>query len=227
MHECVFIKTWINDLCWLRYCLASIEKYYTTKEVVLVLDEDCTAPTSSLPIKIHYVPKHENGYIKQQEIKLNAHRYTRADYILFVDSDVIFTQPCSIHNFLNNDIIKLYYEPYSDLPTIPWKEITERHFKQIVEFEYMRRFPIVHHRAVLKGIQSRYPKLNSTLNSMTTREFSEFNFMGAFAHTYMPEFYQFMLPDSTPLVAKQYWSWGGLLPHIEKEIKENLYGNLE
>lgn len=228
MHNSVFIKTWINDLPWLRYCLQSIHKFYSGQdEILIIADEDCqpTLSTWGLSERVVYVRKPRNGYIQQQALKLTAHNYTDAEYILFIDSDAIFTRPCSINEFLEGDRVKLICEHYDRLPGIPWKALTEKHVGFSVEYEYMRQLPIVHHRSLLQQIEDEYPGLQYFLHNMKSRRFSEFNFMGAVAHYYSHPKYQFNVYPDIPLPEKrieQFWSWGGLTPTIENQIKSYL-----
>lgn len=228
MKSCIFIKTWINDLPWLKYCLRSIATYYSAPEIILVADRDCKPTLDSWNTQattIHYVPNHRNGYIQQQAIKLQAHKYTDAELILYVDSDTIFIKPTTINDFLVNGLIRLLCEPYSKLPpNVPWRAITEQTLGFDVPLEYMRCFPILHHRETLECIERDYPTLQDTLYRMKSRAFSEFNVMGAYAASYSDKYLLHNLDTLPPPenCAKQFWSWGGLTEEIEQEIKDYL-----
>ena len=226
-NHCVFIKTWLNDLPWLRYCLESINKFYNPAPVILIADQNCkeTLDSWNLPesITTHYIPNPINGYIAQQRYKLQAHHYTEADYILYIDSDTVFTRPTTINDFVVNGRIQLIIESYERLgTTVPWKAITEKYMGVPVAFEFMRRFPIVHHRQTLLDIETAFPDLQEQLKQLKNRAFSEFNLMGALAYEIVSPHYNFNIYPHTPLpekCAEQFWSWGGLKPSIEKEIQ--------
>lgn len=225
MTTSIFIKTYKKDLKWLRYSLQSIEKYASGfSEIVIVADEDCKDSLAS-NCTTHYVPIHHNGYVQQQAIKLVADTYCTSDYILFVDSDCVFFRPFNPNTFIREGKPILLKTQYGNLGGGEvWKSITESVVGWTVDFEYMRRLPLMYHRDTLKKFRDRFPNLLSKLNVMQTRDFSEFNAVGAFIDKEDPEGYDIVdtkdwIPEA---VARQFWSWGGISPEIKEEIERIL-----
>lgn len=226
MNLTIFIKTHKGDLEWLKYCLTSLKYFNTPHKLVLIADDNCDLAGQPIPrlATVLYVPTPENGYILQQVYKLSAHKYTSSPYILFLDSDTVFTQSCTLDDFFYKDTPIHFYEAFERVGNANcWKAPTEEVLKTTITHEYMRRFPIVHHRNVLFNLEYNYPNLINNLRKKKDRRFSEFNVLGAFAHLYHKELYHwYEITDTTPPpppVAKQFWSWGGITPEIRKELE--------
>lgn len=224
----VFIRTYKKDRFWLRYCIASIHKYLTGHSRVIV----CVPKGEYIYFQrldflknenlVYWKPICADGYIDQQINKLMAHQYTQSDYILFIDSDVVFTQPTHIRDyFIDNKpfIVKTNYTLVGE--AICWKESTERIMGWGCDYEYMRRIPLLYHRKTLE-------RLNGTIDCLSLYKeitLSEFNLIGAFAQRFEPDNYIFLdtevdaaiIPINT---AKQYWSWGGITSEIRAELNE-------
>lgn len=216
MSTAIFIKSYAKDFRWLNYCLKSICKYVTGySEVVLMLDEGSNTELhhlTELPnkIRIEWVSKEGDGYIFQQYCKLVAHHYTKADKIMFVDSDCIFTQPLDLSTLLNNP--ELLYTPYSMVgDAICWKKCTEKAVLQTVEFEFMRRNGLIYHRSTLENFEAFLGDLKEYV--LSQKVFSEFNALGAYAWFNELEKYTWVNtatePFNEPLVM-QLWSHGEL-----------------
>lgn len=226
MTTSIFIKTCLKDLEWLRYSLLSIAKWGSGfSEIVIVADEDCRGLAllpSWVNYSINYVPVPHNGYIQQQAIKLVADKYCWSDYILFVDSDCVFFRPFTPDSFMRDGKPVLLKTRYGNIGGAEaWKAITESVVGWEVEFEYMRRLPLTYRRDTFKKFRERFPTLISMLAAMQTRDFSEFNAIGAFIEKEDSEGYYIVdtedwIPDA---VAKQFWSWGGISPEIKNEME--------
>lgn len=229
MSASIFIKTWRNDLPWLRYCLQSIRKFGTGfDDPIIVLDESCRSlirPSDFLSEKIHWVPDSPNGYITQQVVKLRAHEYTDSEFILFVDSDCIFNTPFSPESYMRDGNPVLLKTKYGNLGGAEaWKSITESFVGWSVEYEYMRRLPWMYRRDTLIAFRNAFPEIQSKLTQIKDRGFSEFNAIGAFIDRYEQDKYfisdtEEWMPDS---VARQFWSWGQITSEIKREIEEML-----
>lgn len=169
------------------------------------------------------------GYIDQQLTKLLAHTYTASQYITYVDSDCIFTQPCDVTDLFKDGCPVLLKTPYAQFSTsdnvYKWKGITQHFVGYHVDYEYMRRFPLTFDRRTLVGIANDYPWLHRDAVKIPDNGFSEFNIMGAYADKYHPYLYSWVDTATDPLpelYCKQYWSWGGLTDVIRDEIEEVL-----
>jgi hypothetical protein len=93
----IIVKSCARDLNRLSYLLKSSIKYFSGyNRFIVYLDDDnlCrqfSSTYSANNFEFHFVvPKHLNGYIYQQFIKLNGLKISDADYLLPIDSDMIF-----------------------------------------------------------------------------------------------------------------------------------------
>jgi hypothetical protein len=223
-----FIRSYARDFEWLEYCLKSIHKYYKgVPNIVLVV------PTIDYQIAKKFtpycniiaatLPQHEDGYICQQISKLRAHTYCDSGYILYVDSDCVFTKKFDITDFMRHEkplILKTRYELVGD--AICWKPSTEVLTGLTLTHEYMRRLPLLYRRDTLINLHKQLPNLLTDAQHIKGRNISEFNIIGAYAEAYEPENYYFLDTDiEVPeKIAEQYWSWGGVTGEIKTKLKE-------
>lgn len=225
----IFIRTYSKDLVWLNYALQSIHKFGKGfLEIVVCIPENQRHLLSHLTAeRVVTCPVYANDYIGQQISKLNAHTYCKGDYILFTDSDCIFTEPFTPDDFMRDGkplLLKTHYSKVGD--AIAFKSITSEILSFPVEFEYMRRHPSLYLNKTLIDLHNYFnaDSLTSKLLLMSPVGISEFNIIGAFTDRYCTDVYSIIDTDVSelpPLKLKQYWSWGGLTNEIKAEI-ENL-----
>ena len=225
----IFIKTWINDLDWLQFCLRSIAKYAPSFNVVIVADNNCKKIINGWGLtreKVVYVNPTFDGYLYQQLVKLRAFDYTDDEYILFIDSDCIFTDNVDKDFFIKDGKIDLLMTPYEDIPEVMfWKEITDKAILYDVEFEFMRRNGLAYHRNTLIDLWGKYShNFFNLLKTAKNRQFSEFNLIGAYAYKYDQEKYNFInTRDNIPYhPIRQFWSWGGITKEVTSEVNKYL-----
>jgi hypothetical protein len=214
----IFIKSYRNDFPFLHYCLKSIEKFVTGySEIVIAIPEWDMAlfeeAMHGVDINVIVVPVNEygDGYLYQQFAKMIAYDLCTQDYIIFVDSDCVFTGPVDISPSENYkpEILMTDYADVGD--AICWKEPTERWIGCAVNYEYMRRIPITYRSSTLRTLHESRPNLEQEI--MSSGRFSEFNAMGIWAHLNEPDNYQFIDTanwEYKPHIARQFWSWGGI-----------------
>lgn len=234
MRTAIFIRSYHGDFKWLRYCLASIKKYafeFTEVCLVVPISSKRALKTSKLITdeKVFYCRDYANDYLGQQVTKLDAWRYTDCERILFIDSDTVFITGVLPDYFLKGSKIWMYKTPYrEDLigQAMCWKSRTEEAVGFPVEFEYMRRFPLMYWRSTLeaavKYVEAIHGDLEKYIISKPGNDFSEFNLIGAYAERFEVDKYLFIDTTKEPLVptvAKQYWSWGGITPTISEELQ--------
>jgi hypothetical protein len=234
----IFYRTYRGDAKWLEYSLQSIVKFVTGYSSVIV-----TAPESSREIIEPIVKKYgfkfieceaihpSEDYVGQQATKMFADLYTTSDIVVHVDSDVIFTRDVTLETFLNSSGTKPLNlkSAYANIET-PWKPITERLVKFEVDYEYMRKQPIIYPREIYKPTRDHLEKVHGIsfhelVRSIDNREFSEFNIIGAISEKYYSDLIEWQdTHDQKPLPEPcviQYWSWGGI-DDKEEEIKKIL-----
>lgn len=228
MSTSIFIKTWKNDLEWLQYCLKSIWKFGSGfEEIVLVADDSCRGLMDDFNLKVHYVRDWTNGYIQQQYVKLHADMYVSSDNILFVDSDVTFCRSFSESDFMKDGkpiLLKTRYSSLIGSGAEVWKPLTEKAVGFSVEWEYMRRLPMLYLKDTVTAFRNAYHQVVDSMRNIQDRSFSEFNALGAFVEKYQPDLYfisdtEIWMPST---VIRQNWSWGGITPQMKSEIEEIL-----
>jgi len=224
----LFIKSYEKDYKWLKHCLYSIKKFVTGYDEVFLIIEDkndfdmlmCWELPSR--IRIRFERKIGDGYIFQQYIKMNAHRYIDAEKILYLDSDCIFTKATDLS--LLSGKPEMLYTPYDMVgDAICWKECTEKVMKQPIEYEFMRRNGLIYYRSTLVNFEKFIGDLKSILNES---RFSEFNALRAFAFIHENNKYKWI--DTTKdkfgeALVEQMWSWGNIedYQHIIQKIYDN------
>lgn len=225
----IFYKSYRKDFLWLSYSLRSISKFITGyNEIHIVLPEKDKHlfDHSFLPERtfIHYVPEYGNGYLYQQFVKMQAHKYCNADYILYADSDCIFDKPTDLKTLIKDGKPEILYTHYSKVgDAICWKESTDRFMNEPQEYEFMRRLPLIYHRSTIETIYNLVPDLEHRI--MTSEKWSEFNCLGAWAFRHEPDKYNFINTDNwtySPPISRQFWSHSGLNGNDMIEINKIL-----
>lgn len=232
MSTGIFIKTYLNDLPWLKYCVESIRKYAIgIDEIVIAADESCRKHMDDYSelARVVFVPEWDNGYIQQQYVKLHADNMMKSDYILYVDSDCVFHDYFSENSFMIGRkpiLLKTRYSSLKGSGAEAWKPITEKAVGWPVDWEYMRRIPLMYHRDTISAFRNATHPLVPNLRKMQDRSFSEFNAVGAFIEKYEGHKYRIIntktwIPEA---VCKQFWSWAGISDEIREEIVGMIHG---
>lgn len=223
----IFIRTYSKDLEWLKYCLKSITKYATGfRDVIICIPEHEKHLISGWGLTKEKVfkwsPVSANGYVDQQINKLSAHKFTDADYVLFIDSDTCFKKKTNVTDYFTvakPNLIKTRYELVGD--AICWKEPTESILKTEVHYEYMRRMPLLYKTQTLKNLEFH---LGGFKQIAKENKLSEFNLIGAFIELIeKDEDYHIINSEIDPLppiTINQEWSWGGLNEEIRSKLEE-------
>ncbi len=165
-------------------------------------------------------------------VKLDADKYTDAPYILYLDSDTIFTRDVTPELFFKEGKVVWMITPYDKVKT-PWQPIVEKFLKKPVAFETMRRHPMVIPRWLLAELRAFCERehgvsLDQYILSQPHRAFSEFNAIGAFAYEFFRDEFVWVNTEETPpeewptLTVMQSWSRGGLTDEIKKVYEEIL-----
>jgi len=221
----IFIKSCLKDLVFLEKCLESIEKYVTGYDNIILVMPNGTKRylPREMPknTKVYEIKEEGNGYLFQQYTKLTAFNYSKADYIMYIDSDCIFCKNININTLIREDgkteIFKTHYNLVGD--AICWKEPTERFFEYKIkaDFEYMRRNGMIYRRDTLINLASLKKDLKHYI--LHSDRFSEFNVLGLFAETFEADKYIFLDTEKTQIPEHfmvQCWSWAD--PKSNEEI---------
>lgn len=231
MSISIFIRTYHKDLKWLNYCLQSIHKNLLGwDEIVIAIPTGQETLLSDLTQeKVITTKIQKDDYLAQQSDKMQAHKYCKGDYILFVDSDVIFKPNANVLDYFYENkpiVLKAKYDSVGE--AICWKAPTEKLFKENIEFEYMRFAPQIFHKSTLEMFNDSFPDIENYVMSQPYRQFSEFNALGFYAEKMQPDDYSIVdvtngVPEYLPEnKSKQYWSWSNLTEIERKEIENTI-----
>lgn len=223
----LFVRSYEKDFTWLSHSVKSMRKNLKgTSDRVLCVPLNTKIPNdiSVYFNRIVYIPEILPGYLQQQIDKVAAYKYCQHENILFSDSDCIYFQEFDATQMLEGNKIRLWQTRYSSLAhikdVIRWRDITRLCTGVVPDWEYMRCFPIMHKAKVCKYLDELH-QYQQYLKIVKDHNLSEFNALGAIAKTYYPSDYIFLDTEVTlpSVIARQYWSWGGITPDISKELE--------
>lgn len=232
MRTSLFIKTCVADYCWLEWCLKSIDKYASFDEYVVAIG---ISDFHTIPKRLKREPFKwikveddlDRGYLNQQHIKLHADLFTSGDYIVYMDSDCVFSHNVSIETYLDEDRPIIPYTPYATLgDAVPWKAIVEKSLGFTVENEFMRRHPFVYLSSTVRNFRDwfeieRGKRIGDYIKAQPGKEFSEYNSLGSWTFRYEHSNYKFMnteTEDIPPSPIRQFWSYAGISGEIGEEL---------
>jgi len=247
----IFIKSYPGDYEWLKYCLRSIDKLATGfRRIVLIVPQVneawmCQPGMGNLlsiplnaPLNVKDVREPENGYLFQQVCKLNADKYTDADFVLFMDSDCVFTRPVTPETFMRNGKPIWLMTPLDKArrdQREAWVPVMTKWMNKVPEYEFMRRHPFMFPHWFFDKIrgfcaQQHNQALDGYIMRQPGRAFSEFNCAGFLAYEHFRDRFSWLntetdeVPSATIL---QKWSPGGLTDAIEAELENILSTPIE
>ena len=194
----ILIVTYDKDLEFLKYSLKSISKFCRLyNEVVVVIDDhenDCVETKKYLEsigqkYFINKEAKHiTRGYIRQQYIKLYSEKYfdEKTDFVCHLDSDNIFNELNSPDVFFKGCKPVIGMQKWAEMPNNNFEESTNKTVGFDVDYNFMRRMPLVYPRCIFKELRefiiSSHGDITTFLNSM--KKFSEYNVIGAYCYKF-------------------------------------------
>lgn len=230
MDAQLFIRTWENDLPWLRTCLDSVDRYWKSDfKPVIVATPECfhgVPPKFNIPdhgSSLHFEEKWNDQRRGSVYIGVHADIYCDQDPILFTDSDCMFTRNCSADDMVKDGKICLYGDPYASLMLranppdhncFTWyRRISIEVLGIDPEAEYMRRHPFLFHKSTIQGLRlEMLSRMKVPLRELMERYhsgyFSEFNLLSAYALKHEPDLYTFVDVAVAPApFVRQFHSW--------------------
>lgn len=191
----IFIRTYHKDIPWLQHLLKSIQAYASGFRNIIIavpassaqLVRDGLNLNTSTFATVYTVPDYENDYLGQQVTKLHADLFCRSEYILFIDSDCVFTTKTMPENYVDqNGRPHLLRTPYAAISQDAqrWKGITEKALGFECPYETMRRMPLVYRKYDLVLFrewfkENRGKLLEKYILEQPGNDFSEFNAIGS------------------------------------------------
>lgn len=225
----IYIRTYKRDIAWLDFCLQSIRaNLQGWDEIVVCVPEGQERHLQHATEARHVTsPRFAEDYVGQQFAKLEAHRHVDSDYVLFVDSDVIFLPGADVRDFLDGDRPIIGKWRYAAMIAAgeggaKWQAAVTQLFGETPEWEYMRGHGArLYQTETLRAFSRRFPDLEAYARSVDRRQFSEFNFLGFFAERYEPHHYVFRDVEREalpPQISRQFWTVDGLTPATLAEL---------
>lgn len=229
----LFVRSYDGDSEWLKYCLRSIQRFATGfRRTIVVVPCGHNPPTGTSEV-VFKVADIGEQYVQQQSDKMHADHFTDAEFVLYTDSDTIFTRPVCPSDFIaDNRRPRWLYTPYSSINSgdgQTWKPVTQKFIGQPVELEYMRRHPFCISSALLKEFRAWIHRTHGVsmeryFMSQPYRECSEFNFLGAYLWFYHRDKVEWINTDEDigTVFVHQSWSHGGLSDAIRADLERAL-----
>lgn len=218
----IFIVSYLKDLEWLKYCLASIEKFATGFSGVTVLVPSDEAERfgfvgkAGVRLENYAAPaNHKLRFLAHEIQKCRADEWCpKADYIAFVDSDCIFTERVTPEDYFVKGKPVLLMQPWGKEP---WKAPTDSALGWDTKHNLMCRHPAVHYRWMFAGFRKRVEAVNKMKfdDYVISRKpdfppgFSEFCALGSFVEYAYVDMYHFIDISKEPRprdLLTQFWS---------------------
>lgn len=240
----IFIKSYPKDYEWLNYCLRSIDKHASGfRNVVLYLPDHGDGLVIPLGLQgrlnIKCGADSQPGYLWQQVVKLDADAATDADFILYMDSDCIFTRDVTPEDFIKDGKPVWGYakaDAIRDDQRKTWFPVMEKFLRKTPEAEFMRRHPFCVHRSMLQDVRqycryahgtelSAYIMAQAKPGNPLHLGFSEWNCLGFFLHEFHRDKVHWVEQGSAewaPECVHQEWSHGGLTNEIRAKLEAML-----
>lgn len=227
----IFIRTYEGDIEWLRYCLLSIHRNLVGwDEIVICIPKGQESKLAGLITTERVVlsPNYKDDYIGQQISKLQSFRHIQGDFVLFVDSDLIFHPGADVAGYFHDGkpvILKESYDRlvarHPKLKMTRWRKAVAKVFSEVPQYEYMRRAPQLFHRTTLENLHQTFPELEAHAIRQPKGLFSEFNILGFYVEKHELGAYALIDLEYEAFPANpstQYWSWGGITPEIFAQL---------
>ncbi|MEV6330533.1 hypothetical protein [Streptomyces sp. NPDC051909] len=214
----------------MRYALAAVEQWcHGFAEVVVVSPRTGSAAVRRAiggDVRLTVCPDYRDDYLGQQVTKLYADEFTDADLICHVDSDVVFDRPVSPADLLDAGRPWIVRRAVALLGRHrPWLTPTEEFLGRPVAYDFMQQPPFTYPRALYPEVRALCLErhgipLSRYVAGRPPRGFSEFNVLGAHAHTAHRTAFAWYEADTpaVPRLCRWYWSRGGLDGALRREL---------
>lgn len=225
----IFIKSYPPDFGHLSYCLRSLHKFARGFRRILL----AVPPGHGLNLtaeSVIEIMEQQPGYLFQQVTKLNADLHTHdADFIWYVDSDCVITEPITPQDFMVGDKARWLITPWKDCMEVKkhWFHVLCRCLQECPEHEFMRRHGIMIPRWALAAFREHIQTLHGiTMDSYVINspkhEFSEFNAIGFFLWLYHRDkihWHDTSIDGVPPCQIMQAWSYAEMTQEYRNKIE--------
>jgi len=225
----IFIRTYKRDIAWLDFCLQSIHRNLKGWDEIVVgvpagQEDHLRFLESERKVSC---PCFRHDYVGQQVAKLQAHRHILGDFVLFVDSDVIFLAGADVRDFFHEGKPVIEKVRYSTLAgngdrALKWQITVEMFFGEKPYWEYMRGNGCrLYHTSTLRALEASFPSIETYAHGISRKHFSEFNILGYFAEKNEGGLYHFSDVEIGPIrtpCSRQFWTVDGITPATLAEL---------
>lgn len=228
----IVIRSYYKDFRWLSYCLRSIRKFcHGFSNVIVIIPQSSAerfrwlglgAGVTTVVCEDYY-----DDYLGQQVTKLMADSYSEADFICHLDADCVFRRAIRPPDLFVNGKPTFVITPYRVLPnSLPWQRLSEGFLGREVEFDFMRRQPLVFPRWLYRDLRQFGRRafgitLGDYVMSRPSAGFSEYNALGAYAYYHHADAFKWVVrsvPEPEEEFCRWFWSWGGVTPKVGAEM---------
>jgi len=232
-HQCL-IASYPRDYAFLIHCLASLKKFskgFLHPVVVVHYDDwksaraiaDQSYPEAEVKVYDGVVGQ---GFLRAQICMMSGDIFCpEADFTWLLGSDCFCTREFTPEPFFKGGKPVMLYTDYRDLAAIPgalqWRGGVESALGLRPQYEFMRRLPLIYPRELFAPMRQHiaarhnvtFLKYVEWCGSRKPFDTSESNWLGAFAHRYMPDLYEWVDTAKgehwdNPCI--QFWSHGSL-----------------
>lgn len=239
----VFIISFPRDYQFLYYALRTLKKFCTGyRKVIVLIPKQSPAPEFDLSgvELVRYIPQIHDGYVCQQAVKMRAYQHTDSEHIMFLDSDIICTQPTHLTDYYFHDEKPiLWNRPFTAIKEIPeeatgvtreaivWKARAEAALGFECPYFTMEFLPIIHNRRVLEESCKLVEKhQKTTLEAYGRRSphpgFGEFTILGNVAMKLFPSLYHPQDGRGHKYRFNGYWSYYGVTEELKRYFESLL-----
>jgi hypothetical protein len=169
----IVYKTYRNDLPWLKYSLASLQKFFKHPYRLLIYCHDECLPElegilAEAQVEARVIPVEYDihGYLKQMVVKCMCWQDVDTEYVAIMDSDVILKKDVHFESFWEEDKIKWYClsrtpENNSEEVWAVWQDSVLRMTGKHMDKYYMyNAFPFLFRTKELKNAYHAFVGLN-------------------------------------------------------------------
>lgn len=265
----LFSKTYINDFEWLKLAIKTVDKFCQEEvEWTLAVEGEnlnqlneivsglkCPASRRFVIVAVEHswldAMQIQNGYLRQQWVKMNAHTVMGNDFFLNWDSDVIAVREFKLSDFKGksgrpihwftdyNHLIMTEKDATAVTAYQARRALAGKIYGWPVSFEWMRCMPMPGFGEILRcGAATPYWATMFSMCKNGIDGFSEFNFIGEFAHKFFPDAFEwrnaensgptwstgYVQKDAETLefqshgIVSQGWSYGGIPDVLRKWV---------
>lgn len=234
----IFIASYAKDFPWLKYCLISIARFargFAEPVVCVGKEDDASARqlvkevnSGALVVRFDGV-----GFMRAQLAMMRADLICPpSDVLYLVGSDCLFTREFGPGMYCRDDKPVVLMNSLAHLskhgsPASGWTDGVRTGLGVDPKYEYMRRLPSVYPAEVFAPMRAHVERTHGeAFDSWVyrqwnrSRDVSEANWLGAYAHHFLPESCRFVCLDEIafdgpdpvgyPSALRQFWSHGGL-----------------